>query len=59
MMQMVELKEIKQAPDTDTKLFKNWFKGSKVVDENGDPMIVYHNTKADFKKFNICFSFAM
>ena len=31
---------------TDTPEFKNWFKDSKVVDKNGDPLIVYHGTQA-------------
>lgn len=35
----------------DTAAFKRWFKSSKVVDENGDPMIVYHGTRADFSVF--------
>ena len=31
---------------TRTTGFKNWFRGSKVVDENGDPLVVYHGTSA-------------
>jgi hypothetical protein len=27
---------------TNTKAFKNWFGNSKVVDENGKPLVVYH-----------------
>ena len=27
-----------------TKNFKNWFKDSMVVDENGEPLVVYHGT---------------
>jgi hypothetical protein len=42
-----------------TKNFINWFgdwindpeNASKVVDENGEPMVVYHGTGADFTKF--------
>ena len=42
-----------------TKNFKSWFgdwendpeNASKVVDENGEPMVVYHGTGADFTKF--------
>lgn len=42
-----------------TKAFKNWFgdwennpsKASKVVDENGEPLVVYHGTEYDFTKF--------
>ena len=43
-----------------TKNFINWFgdwindpeNASKVVDENGEPMVVYHGTGADFTKFD-------
>lgn len=29
---------------TETQAFKNWFGDSKVVDENGDPIVLYHGT---------------
>jgi len=32
--------------------FKNWFSNSKVVDENGEPLVVYHGTGASFDAFN-------
>jgi len=43
-----------------TPAFKDWFgdwqnnpdKASKVVDENGEPMVVYHGTNADFTEFD-------
>lgn len=43
-----------------TPNFKNWFgdwendpqNASKVVDENGEPLIVYHGTSNDFRVFN-------
>ncbi len=42
-----------------TKEFKNWFgdwendpkNSSKVVDENGEPLVVYHGTNASFNEF--------
>lgn len=42
-----------------TKNFINWFgdwinnpsEASKVVDENGEPLVVYHNSKKDFNTF--------
>jgi hypothetical protein len=34
------------------KNFKNWFKGSQVVDEAGEPLGVYHGTNAKFDEFN-------
>lgn len=36
---------------TKTPEFKNWFGDSKVVDEKGEPLVVYHGTRADFDKF--------
>ena len=32
--------------------FKAWFKDSKCVDENGNPLVVYHGTKNKFTKFS-------
>ena len=37
---------------TDTPQFKAWFAGSKVVDENGKPLVVYHGTAEDFSVFD-------
>ena len=31
--------------------FKTWFEGSKVVDENGEPLIVWHGTDTKFDAF--------
>lgn len=38
---------------TTTKEFHNWFKGSKAVDANGEPLVVFHGTesKDDFTVF--------
>lgn len=44
-----------------TKAFKEWFgdwisnpsEASKVVDENGEPLLVYHGTSAQFDEFRI------
>ncbi|MBQ9771410.1 MAG: hypothetical protein IJW23_06255 [Lentisphaeria bacterium] len=38
---------LKVKPQTETLQFKKWFGKSKVVDENGDPMVVYHGTNWD------------
>jgi hypothetical protein len=43
--------EVEIAPAERTKNFKNWFGDSKVVDEKGNPLIVYHGTGADFDEF--------
>lgn len=37
---------------TDTAAFKKWFGDSKVVDEDGEPLVVYHGTDADFVEFS-------
>ena len=36
-----------QAPPTDSEAFKAWFGDSKVVDDNGDPQIMYHGGSFD------------
>lgn len=41
-----------QEKGTDSKYFKKWFGNSKVIDENGKPLIVYHNTNNDFEVFS-------
>jgi len=35
----------------DSPEFKAWFGDSKVVDEAGEPLVVYHGTTADFDEF--------
>lgn len=44
---------IKQS-DIKTDWFKEWFKGSKIVDKNGKPLVMYHGTgvKEIFETFN-------
>lgn len=37
---------------TDSKYFKKWFGNSKVVDENGKPLIVYHGSEENFDTFD-------
>lgn len=43
----------KVAPElkTDTPEFKNWFGDSKVIDKDGEPLVVYHGTNADIESF--------
>ena len=44
-----------------TKAFKDWFgdwennpsEASKVIDENGEPLVLYHGTSKEFNTFNI------
>lgn len=40
-----------QADITETPEFRAWFGDSQVVDENGQPLVVYHSTKATFEDF--------
>ena len=35
-----------------TPEFQQWFEGSQVVDENGQPLVVYHGTGADIEAFD-------
>lgn len=37
--------------DISSKEFKDWFGDSKVVDENGRPLVAYHGTNAEFDVF--------
>ncbi len=41
-----------QKAQIDTPEFRRWFGDSKVVDENGDPLVVYHGTKSAFSVFH-------
>lgn len=36
-------------PQIDTPQFKNWFGESKVVDSNGEPLVVYHGMSKEFE----------
>lgn len=46
-------KDRKQKPvNTTTREFKRWFKGSQVIDEDGDPLVVTHGTTHDFSVFD-------
>lgn len=37
---------------TETPAFKRWFGDSKVVDENGEPLVVYHGSGGSFDVFD-------
>jgi hypothetical protein len=45
------VKQPKTGPGTPA--FKKWFGDSKVVDENGEPLVVYHGTSAIFNTFQM------
>lgn len=38
---------------TDSPAFRDWFGESKVVNEKGEPLVVYHGTYKDFSKFEM------
>ncbi|MFP0402600.1 hypothetical protein [Acinetobacter baumannii] len=38
---------------TKTEAFKNWFGDSKVVDSEGNPLVVFHGTKSEFSIFDL------
>ncbi len=43
--------QYKGAGNKFTDAFKKWFGDSKVVDKNGEPLVVYHATNGDFESF--------
>jgi hypothetical protein len=45
------LYNIESKPQTETPAFKKWFGDSKVVGEDGKPLVVYHGTKRSFDTF--------
>ena len=38
---------------TESPAFKSWFGESKIVDEHGKPLVVYHGTRHKFSRFDI------
>jgi hypothetical protein len=51
----VKLRSVQETegnPQIDTPEFKRWFGSSKVVDENGNPLVVYHGTASEFNTFD-------
>ena len=43
----------KHMEQTQTRQFGHWFRGSKVVDENGNPLVMYHGTRAENGDFYV------
>lgn len=48
---------LKVKSQTETLQFKKWFARSKVVDKNGNPLVVYHGSSADFTVFDHRFAY--
>ena len=46
-------KEVAEVKKDDN--FKSWFKGSKIIDERGEPLVVYHGTGSDISEFKPAF----
>lgn len=49
------LKEAIQAPKLNDNFYR-WFDGSKIVDDQGNPLVCYHGTNTEIKSFNSKFS---
>lgn len=47
----VQSNVMEQSAQTDTPEFRNWFSDSKVVDNEGKPLVVYHGTNQDIESF--------
>ena len=45
--------DVQPVPTTALPEFKAWFEGSRVVDETGAPMVMYHGTTYDVESFDI------
>lgn len=50
-LEAIDARTLYQSAQTDTPEFRAWFGKSKVVDENGAPLVVYHGTDAEFDIF--------
>ena len=48
---MIKIIRENQNPQTQTPEFKRWFGNSKVVDDRGNPLVVYHGTSSKFDSF--------
>lgn len=44
---------VRAAAQWATEAFRKWFKNSKVVNERGEPLVVYHGTSEDFSEFAV------
>jgi len=42
-----------KAPPIESKEFKKWFGDSKALNKNGEPVVVYHGTRAVFEVFDL------
>lgn len=49
---MIKFKHLIESSTNNSPEFQKWFGHSKVVDRRGDPLVVYHGTSGNFKKFD-------
>ena len=52
-VQVADVAPVPRMAPTETPEFKAWFGGSKVTDEQGQPLVVYHGTNADVPAFDL------
>ena len=50
---MFQVKKLNKRQKPRSKEFKKWFGDSKVVDDKGKPMVVYHGTDKNFDQFKM------
>lgn len=51
---LLEVEQEALLPVAETPAFKSWFSGSKITNESGNPLIVYHGTPdGDFNEFQL------
>lgn len=54
---MIKLKSLlRESVNVEDPSFKQWFGNSKVVDEEGNPKIVYHGSNAKFTRFDLSYT---
>ena len=53
--QIQSIFEPETSKETQTTQFKNWFGDSKVINERGGPLVVYHGTNADITQQDFTF----
>lgn len=50
-VQVADVAPVPRVPTVETPEFRAWFGGSRVVDEAGQPLVMFHGTTADFGGF--------
>ena len=50
--EIAEARRLWEEEGVESPFFKEWFGDSKIVDEAGQPLVVYHGTAADFDEFD-------